>query len=199
MRWGFLGGAVIKICLPVQEIWVQSPGGKISWNTKWLHIPVFLSGKFLGQRSLVRYSPWDHRVGHNWVTEHAYTKHGMQIIQQPEITLCLVYLKGESFMSTCLLFCHQNSLYNLFDYLSWIIPLLKHKNVAVKLFQLLIMSLSSIDTNFPRHLDVPHWLETQEGRFLLRNLRKKEFIHFISFSESSRKYGLSFHDFLDVP
>ena len=134
MRCGFLGGSVIKICLPVQEIWVQSPGGKSPWSAKWLHIPVFLSGKFLGQRSLVRYSPRDHRVGHNWATEHAYTKHGMQIIQQPEITLCLVYVKGESFMSTCLLFCHQNSLYNFFDYLSRIIPLLKHKNVAVKLF-----------------------------------------------------------------
>ena len=27
--------------------------------------PVFLPGEFHGQRSLMGYSPWDHRVGHN--------------------------------------------------------------------------------------------------------------------------------------
>ena len=35
-------------------------------------IPVFLPGKFHGQRSLVGYSPWgSQRLRHNWVTEHA--------------------------------------------------------------------------------------------------------------------------------
>ena len=29
------------------------------WRRKWLPIPVFLPGKFHGQRSLAGYSPWD--------------------------------------------------------------------------------------------------------------------------------------------
>ena len=32
--------------------------GKIPWNRKWQPAPVFLPGKFHGQRSLVGYSPW---------------------------------------------------------------------------------------------------------------------------------------------
>ena len=32
--------------------------GKIPWNRKWQPTPVFLPGKFHGQRSLVSYSPW---------------------------------------------------------------------------------------------------------------------------------------------
>ena len=32
--------------------------GKISWSRKWQPTPVFLPGKFCGQRSLVGYSPW---------------------------------------------------------------------------------------------------------------------------------------------
>ena len=32
--------------------------GKIPWSRKW-PAPVFLPGKFHGQRSLVGYSPWD--------------------------------------------------------------------------------------------------------------------------------------------
>ena len=32
--------------------------GKISWSRKCQLVPVFLPGKFHGQRSLVGYSPW---------------------------------------------------------------------------------------------------------------------------------------------
>ena len=35
--------------------------GKIPWSRKWQPVPVFLPGKFYGQRSLAAYSPWDHR------------------------------------------------------------------------------------------------------------------------------------------
>ena len=35
--------------------------GKISWRTEWQSIPVFLSGESHGQRSLMGYSPWDHK------------------------------------------------------------------------------------------------------------------------------------------
>ena len=38
--------------------------GKIAWRKKWPRTPVFLSGKFCGQRRLVGCSPWDLRVGH---------------------------------------------------------------------------------------------------------------------------------------
>ena len=39
--------------------------GKIPLSRKWQPAPVFLPKKFLGQRSLVGYSPWGCRVGHD--------------------------------------------------------------------------------------------------------------------------------------
>ena len=38
------------------------------WRRKWQPTPVLLPGKFHGRRSLVGYSPWDCRVGHDWAT-----------------------------------------------------------------------------------------------------------------------------------
>ena len=35
--------------------------GKIPWRRAWQPTPVFLSGEFHGQRSLVGYSPEDHK------------------------------------------------------------------------------------------------------------------------------------------
>ena len=35
--------------------------GKIPWRGEWLPTPVLLPGEFLGQRSLVGYSPWGHK------------------------------------------------------------------------------------------------------------------------------------------
>ena len=35
--------------------------GKIPWRRKWQPTPVLLPGKFHGWRSLVGYSPWDHK------------------------------------------------------------------------------------------------------------------------------------------
>ena len=47
----------------------RSPGGGKRQPT-----PVFLPGEFHGQRSLVGYSPWGCRVGHNGATNtHAHT------------------------------------------------------------------------------------------------------------------------------
>ena len=37
--------------------------GKIPWRKAWQSTAVFLPGKSHGQRSLVGYSPWRHRVG----------------------------------------------------------------------------------------------------------------------------------------
>ena len=45
---------------------------KIPWSRKWL-TPVFLPGKFYGQRSLAGYSPWGYKVGHDWARARART------------------------------------------------------------------------------------------------------------------------------
>ena len=46
--------------------WVK----KISWRRKWKPTPIFLPGKFHGQRRLVGYSPWScKRVGLNLATK----------------------------------------------------------------------------------------------------------------------------------
>ena len=39
--------------------------GKIPWRRAWQPIPVFLPREFRGQRSLVGYSPWNHKVRYN--------------------------------------------------------------------------------------------------------------------------------------
>ena len=41
--------------------WVR----KIPWRRKWQPTPVFLPRESHGQRSLVGYGPWGHRVGHH--------------------------------------------------------------------------------------------------------------------------------------
>ena len=41
--------------------------GKIPWRREWQPTPVSLPGELHGQRNLVGYSPWDHKVGHNFV------------------------------------------------------------------------------------------------------------------------------------
>ena len=45
--------------------------GTIPWRRKWQPTPVLLSGESPGQRSLVGYSPWGHRVRHGLVAEYA--------------------------------------------------------------------------------------------------------------------------------
>ena len=55
----------------MQKTWFSLWVGTIPWRREWLPIPVFLPGEFHGQRSLVGYSPWGHRVGHDWGTNTA--------------------------------------------------------------------------------------------------------------------------------
>ena len=59
---GFLGGSDSKICLqcrrPGFDPWVR----KIPWRTEWQPIPVFFPGESHGQRKLVGYNSWSHRV-----------------------------------------------------------------------------------------------------------------------------------------
>ena len=51
--------------------------GKIPCRRKWQPTPVFLPGKLLGQKSLVGYSPWDHKeldtTEHTWAHAHTHT------------------------------------------------------------------------------------------------------------------------------
>ena len=55
---GFPGGSVNRVCLqcgsPGFNPWI----GKTPQKRKWQSTPVFLSGRFRGQRSPVGYSPW---------------------------------------------------------------------------------------------------------------------------------------------
>ena len=44
-------------------LWVRSV-----WRRKWQPTPVLLLGESLGPRSLMGYSPWGRRVGHDWAT-----------------------------------------------------------------------------------------------------------------------------------
>ena len=45
--------------------------GKIPWSRKWQPTPVFLPGKFYGQRGLAGYSPWSYKEFNS--TEHTHT------------------------------------------------------------------------------------------------------------------------------
>ena len=51
---------------------LQSLGRKSPQRRKWQPTPVFLRGKFHGQRSLAGYSPWGHRELD--MTEHTHKK-----------------------------------------------------------------------------------------------------------------------------
>ena len=57
--------------------WVR----KIPWRKKQQPTSVFLLGKSHGQRSLVGYSPWGHRVRHNWAHTHTLPSS----VQRPEM------------------------------------------------------------------------------------------------------------------
>ena len=61
-RGGFPGGASCKEptcqCRRHKSCGFDPWVGKIPWRRAWQHTPVFLPGKFHGQRSLRGYSPW---------------------------------------------------------------------------------------------------------------------------------------------
>ena len=76
MNMGFPGGASGKepTCQCRRhkrlrfDLWVR----KIPWRRAWQPTPVFLPGKFHGQRNLMGYSPWGRKESDT--TEHAHTK-----------------------------------------------------------------------------------------------------------------------------
>ena len=59
VKLAFPGGSDGKESTEMQETHVWSWVGKIPWRREWLPMPVFLPGKFHGQRSLAGYSPWN--------------------------------------------------------------------------------------------------------------------------------------------
>jgi len=66
---GFPGGSDDKASAhnaggPEFNCWVR----KIPWRRKWQSTPALLPGKSHGRRSLIGYSPWGRRVGHDWAT-----------------------------------------------------------------------------------------------------------------------------------
>ena len=50
--------------------------GKIPWSRKWQPTPVFSPGKSHGQKSIVGYSPWDHK---HWDTSEWLTHSGWRL------------------------------------------------------------------------------------------------------------------------
>ena len=65
---GFPGGTGVKnLRANGFDPWFE----KIPWRKKWQPTPVFLPEEFHGQRSLVGYSPWDHKELD--MTDHAHT------------------------------------------------------------------------------------------------------------------------------
>ena len=56
----------VKNSPAMQETQVQSLDWEDSQRREWPPTPVFLPGESYGQRSLVGYNPWGHRVGHAW-------------------------------------------------------------------------------------------------------------------------------------
>ena len=57
----------------MQEMQVRSWFGKIPWSRKWQPTPVFLPGKFYGQKSLAGYCTGLQTVRPDWVTKHTHT------------------------------------------------------------------------------------------------------------------------------
>ena len=52
---------MLKNLPAMQETWVQSLGQEDPWRREWQPIPVFLPGKFHGQRSQAGHSPWGYK------------------------------------------------------------------------------------------------------------------------------------------
>ena len=64
----------------------------IPWSRKWQIPPVTLPGKFHGQRSLADYSPWGHRVRHDWATKRACVHAHVCVHTHTHTNTCLLIL-----------------------------------------------------------------------------------------------------------
>ena len=64
----FLVAETVKNPPAMQETRFDPWDGKIPWRRAWQPTPVFVPGESHGQRNMEGYSPWGHRVRHDWVT-----------------------------------------------------------------------------------------------------------------------------------
>ena len=55
-------------------MWVRSLGWEDPQSRKWQHAPVFLPGKFHGQKSLVGYNPWELNESNTTEQPNMHTK-----------------------------------------------------------------------------------------------------------------------------
>ena len=60
LPWSLSGKEPARQCKRHRRFGFDPWVGKIPYSRKWQPTPVFLPGKFCGQRSLVGYSPWGH-------------------------------------------------------------------------------------------------------------------------------------------
>ena len=74
--------------------------GKIPWRGTWQPPPVFLPGETHGQRSLMGYSPWGCRVGHDLATKQQQPS--SYLIKCPSAWICLIR-RDKAFLARSLL------------------------------------------------------------------------------------------------
>ena len=71
--------------------------GKIPWRRKWPPTPVFLPGKFHGQRCLADYSPWGgKRVRHNFTSKQYNTRQSYHTLTPSQSTRASLLIQGDS-------------------------------------------------------------------------------------------------------
>ena len=80
---------MVKSLPAMQETQVRSLGQKDPLEKEMAPTPVFLPGEFHGQRSLVGYSSWGRRVGHDWVTNTSHLRSHLK-----KLSLILTTLVG---------------------------------------------------------------------------------------------------------
>ena len=70
--------------------------GKVSWRRKWQPTPVFLPGKFHGQRGVAGYSPRGLRVRHDRVPEYTNASYYATSSSEKAMAPTPVLLPGKS-------------------------------------------------------------------------------------------------------
>ena len=101
-----------------KEMQVQSLGQEDPWRRKWQPTPVFLPGRFHGQKSLAGYSPQGHKESDT--TEHTHTMvdktHWMVLVRGK------FYWVGQNVCSGFFITWKPNETFWLTQYFMWIIP-----------------------------------------------------------------------------
>ena len=81
-NWGFSNGSAGKesTCKVGDtgdtQVWFLG----LPWGRAWQPTSAFLPGKSHGLRSLVGYSPWGRRVGHDWATKHTWNELASKVL-----------------------------------------------------------------------------------------------------------------------